>query len=178
MKQKEIIAVFDNDENLVSAIRQLQDKKIHIRDAYTPFPVHDVLRLLGRETRLPYFAVIAGAVNIIAAMGFLYWVAVIDYPLNFGGKPAFTLPAFVVITYLLTILLTFLITSLLFQVRTGLYPGKEPEEIMEGSTDDKFILALGRSNDMNDSERSMADSILRECGATEIIERERENEKK
>lgn len=173
MKQKEIIAVFDNEEDLVSAIRQLLDKKIHIRDAYTPFPVHDVLKLLGRETRLPYFAVIAGAANIAVALGFLYWVAVIDYPLNFGGKPAFTLPTFVVITYLLTILLTFITTSIIFQIRTGLFPGKEPEEVIAGSTDDKFILTLGSSIDMNDGEMSMADSILRECGATEIIEREK-----
>jgi hypothetical protein len=178
MKHKEIIAVFDNDEDLVNAIRKLQEKKIPIRDAYTPFPVHDVLHLLGRETRLPYVAVIAGAINIVAALGFLYWVAVIDYPLNFGGKPAFTLPTFVVITYLLTILLTFIVTAIVFQIRTGLFPGNEPVEIMKGSTDDKFILAIGAPDGFNDGEQSMADSILWESGATEVYERDREIKKK
>ena len=58
MKQKEIIAVFDSDQKLVDAITRLKEKNIPVRDAYTPFPVHDVLNLLGRETRLPYFSVL------------------------------------------------------------------------------------------------------------------------
>ena len=171
MKQKEIIAVFDSDQKLVDAITRLKEKNIPVRDAYTPFPVHDVLKLLGRETRLPYFSVFAGALTIILGFIFLYYVAVIDYPINFGGKPYFSLPSFVVIIYLLTILLTFISTVVVFQVRTGLYPGKEAVEVPPGSTDDKFIVSVGEEAGLSDETITLANSILNEIGALEIIEK-------
>ena len=172
MKQKEIIAVFDSDQKLVDAITRLKENNIPVRDAYTPFPVHDVLKLLGKETRLPYFSVFAGALTIILGFTFLYYVAVIDYPLNFGGKPYFSLPSFVVIIYLLTILLTFISTVVVFQVRTGLYPGKETVKVPPGSTDDKFILSVGEEGgDLSDETITLAHSILNEIGALEIIEK-------
>jgi hypothetical protein len=173
MKQKDIIAVFDNDQQLVSAIGRLKEKNIPIREAYTPFPVHDVLKMLGKESRLPFFSVFAGATTIVLVFIFLRYVAVIDYPLNFGGKPAFSLPSFVVIIYLLTILLTFITTVIAFQARTGLYPGKDPEDILPGSTDDKFIIALGNDEGLSDEVKGIANAILKESGAIEIVEKER-----
>ena len=171
MKQKEIIAVFNSDQKLVDAITRLKEKNIPVRDAYTPFPVHDVLKLLGKETKLPYFSVLAGALTIILAFTFLYYVAVIDYPVNFGGKPYFSLPSFVVIIYLLTILLTFISTVVVFQVRTGLYPGKEKVEVPPGSTDDKFMVSVGEEGGLSDETINIANSILTEVGALEIIEK-------
>ena len=171
MKQKEIIAVFDSDKKLAEAVGRLKEKNIPVREAFTPFPVHDVLKLLGRETRLPYFSVFAGAITIILGFTFLYYVAVLDYPLNFGGKPNFALPSFVVIIYLLTILLTFISTVVVFHIRTGLYPGKEAEDILPGSTDDKFILAIGPEDELNEATRVIAGRILKETGAIEIIEK-------
>lgn len=173
MKQKEIIAVFESDQDLISAISRLKERNIPVRDAYTPFPVHDVLKLLGKESRLPYFSVFAGATTIILVLLFLHYAAVIDYPLNFGGKPAFSMPSFVVIIYLATILLTFISTVIVFQIRTGLYPGKEPEDILPGSTDDKFILALGDKGGLSDEKWEIAHGILKETGAVEIVEKER-----
>ncbi len=172
MKQEpgDIIAVFDSDREMVKAIGSLQENNIPVRDAYTPFPVHDVLKLLGRESRLPYFSVVAGAGTIILVLAFLYFTAVIDYPVKYGGKPYFALPSFVVIIFLLTILLTFISTVIVFQARTGLFPGKEAEVPFPGSTDDKFILALGGNDGFSDEMRSLASGILKENGALEIIE--------
>ncbi|MFP4367181.1 MAG: DUF3341 domain-containing protein [Bacteroidales bacterium] len=170
MKRKDIIAVFDNDRSLVAAIKRLMDNKIPVADAHTPFPVHDVLKLLGRESRLPYFSVFAGICTVILVFAFLYYTAVIDYPLIYGGKPPFSFPSFVVIIYLLTILLTFIFTVLVFQVRSGLYPGKEAELAFSGSTDDKFVILLGGEDALSDEMKGMASSILEESGAVEIID--------
>jgi hypothetical protein len=168
MKSIVMTAVFEKDRELVGAIKQLKESGIPVRDAYTPFPVHDVLKLLGRESRLPFFSVLAGIGTIVLVFSFLYYSAVIDYPLNYGGKPHFAFPSFVVIIYLLTILLTFISTVIAFQLRTGLFPGKEPEMIQGGSTDDKFILTLGPEKDLSDHMRYLAEKILKENGAVEI----------
>lgn len=170
MKKKEIIAVFDNDRTLVAALKRLIDNKIPVAEAHTPFPVHDVLKLLGRDSRLPYFSVIAGTGAAILVFAFLYYTAVIDYPLRFGGKPFFSFPSFVVIIYLLTILLTFISTVIVFQIRTGLYPGKDAEVASSGSTDDKFLILLGGEDGLSDEMKAMASSILEESGAIEIID--------
>ena len=172
MKDKDIIAVFENDRDLVRAIGNLKESNIPVRDAYTPFPVHDVLKMLGRESRLPFFSVMAGAGTIILVFAFLYYTAVIDYPIKYGGKPYFAFPSFVVIIFLLTILLTFISTVIVFQFRTGLFPGKEPEMPLPGSSDDRFILTVGVDGGLTGEMRSMAKEILKKSGALEIIEKE------
>jgi hypothetical protein len=170
MKNREILAVFDSDEKLVKALQSLQRKGVPVKEAYTPFPVHDVLKILGRESRLPFFSIMAGVGTIVLVFAFLYYTSVIDYPINYGGKPYFAFPSFVVIIYLLTILFTFAGTVLAFHVRTGLFPGKEAESVFSGSADDKFILTIGGEGDLTDDMASLADSILKENGAVEINE--------
>ncbi len=172
MKDKDIIAVFENDLDLVKAIGSLKESSIPVRDAFTPFPVHDVLKMLGRKSRLPYFSVMAGAGSIILVFAFLYYTAVIDYPINYGGKPYFAFPSFVVIIFLLTILITFISTVLVFHFRTGLFPGKEPEIPVPDSSDDRFILTVGVDEGLSGEMRSMAKEILTKSGALEIIETE------
>jgi hypothetical protein len=171
INQTNILAVFNNDRDLVSAIAKLREKNIPIRDAWTPFPVHDVLKLLGKESRLPYFAVFAGASAIVLVFLFLYYTAVIDYPIRYGGKPIFSFPSFVVVIYLLTILLTFTATTAVFQARTGLYPGKDADVLFARASDDKFIISLGQNEGISDDLRSQAREILKESGAVEIVER-------
>lgn len=172
MNQKEIIAVFDSDQKLLDAVIRLKEKGIPISEAYTPFPVHDVLKLLGKETRLPFLSVLAGLFTIILVFSFLYYISVIDYPINFGGKPSFALPSYVVIIYLSTILLTFISTVIFFHARTGLYQGKLPEVILPGSTDDKFIISIGGADGLNENSLAEANKIINEIGASEIIERD------
>jgi len=170
MEQKSIFAVFDSEQKLVKAIGRLQEKNIPIKEAYTPFPVHDVLKMLGKESRLPFFSVFAGATAIALVLAFLFYTSVIDYPINYGGKPYFAFPSFVVIIYLLTILLTFTTTVLVFHLRSGLYPGKDPEVILPGTSDDRFVIALWGDERMDAGMRKEADDILKDNGAVEIIE--------
>ncbi len=173
MKPKDLIAVFDNDRDLVKAIGTLKENNIPVKDVWTPFPVHDVLKMLGRESRLPYFSVVAGVGAVIMTFAFLYYTAVIDYPIRYGGKPYFAFPSFVVIIFLLTILLTFISTVIVFQVRTGLFPGKEAEVPVTGTTDDKFVISVGSKEGLTDEIITEAQVILSANGAVEITEQER-----
>jgi hypothetical protein len=170
MEKKGIIGVFDSDWKMVDAIVKLQEKKIPVSEAYTPFPAHGVMKLLGKESRLPYFSVVAGAGTIILVFAFLYYTAVIDYPIIYGGKPYFAFPSFVIIIYLLTILFTFILTVIAFQMRTGLFPDKRNEDPVPGMSDNKFVITLGRDEGMDDQMKATASSILKETGAIDIIE--------
>jgi hypothetical protein len=74
-------------------------------DAYTPFPVEELNEALGLErTGVPAIVLIGGITG--AALGYLmqYYIAVIDYPLNIGGRPLHSWPAFIPVTFELTIL--------------------------------------------------------------------------
>jgi hypothetical protein len=179
MKNKGIIGIFSTDWQMADAIRRLREKNIPVADAFTPFISHEIMNQLGRESRLPYISVAAGAGTIIMVLSFLHYTAVIDYPLVYGGKPFFAFPSFVVVTYLLTILITFILTVAAFQGRTGIIPGRvitEPlhragaEGFIEGLSDDKFMIILGGKEDLGADMKESATAILREAGATEIIE--------
>jgi hypothetical protein len=179
MNSKGIIGIFSTDWQMADAIRRLREKNIPVTDAFTPFISHDIMNQLGRESRLPYISVAAGAGTIIMVLAFLYYTAVIDYPLIYGGKPYFAFPSFVVVIYLLTILITFILTVAAFQARTGIIPGKvitEPihragaDEFIEGLTDDKFMIILGGREGLSVDMKESASAILKESGSTEIIE--------
>jgi hypothetical protein len=167
MKSTYIIGVYENDDQLVETIKDLKEKNIPIKDVHTPFPVHDVLKLLGKESRLPNFSFLAGIFAVIATFAFLYWTKVISYPINYGGKPIFPFPSFVVLIYLLTILITFASTVAVFQLLTGLYPGKNEILLHEQSTDDKFIIAVQKGENAREVE-----TLFRSKGAVEVLEKE------
>lgn len=167
MKSTYIIGVYDNDDQLVETIMKLKEENISIKDVHTPFPVHDVLKLLGKESRLPNFAFLAGILALIVTFAFLYWTTVISYPINYGGKPYFSFPSYVVLIYLITILVTFLSTVAVFQVLTGLHPGKNETLFHDRSTDDKFVIAVEKGENAGHVQ-----SLFREKGAIEVFEKE------
>ena len=75
-------------------------------DAYSPFPIEELSEALGHHhDRLPLLVLIGGVVG--GASGFLlqYYAAVIDYPLNIGGRPPFSWPSFIPVTFEMTILI-------------------------------------------------------------------------
>ncbi len=179
MNQKGIIGIFTTDWQMSDAIKRLREKNIPVTDAVTPFPAHGIMKQLGKESRLPFFSLAAGTGTIILVFAFLYYIAVIDYPIIYGGKPFFAFPTFVIIIYMLTILLTFILTVLAFQARTGLFPGKEiddpvhragDERYIGGMTDDRFMVALGGEEGLSGEMHESASTILRESGAKEILE--------
>jgi hypothetical protein len=169
MEHKKIVAVFDDEDALIHAVKDLQSKAIGIEDVFTPYPVHEVLHLVGRKSRLPTAAYFYGLFGAIAVLTFLYWTSVISWPVNYGGKPFNSFPSFIIITIVLTIL-TVTITSLFtFSVRAKLYPGRKAEIIHPGITDNKFLLLI----DPLDQQKSVAEieSTLKAQGASEVFEK-------
>lgn len=100
-----LMAEFDRAEDLVEAARRAREAGYTRMDAYTPFPVHGLDEALGlRRTRLPLVVLIGGIVGAISGYALQYWTSVIDYPLNIGGRPYHSWPAFVPVTFETTVL--------------------------------------------------------------------------
>lgn len=165
------IGVFDEEKKLIASIKSLQEKNLAIYDVFTPYPIHEVLHLLKRKSKLPTAALIYGITGAIAVLAFLYFTSVISWPIVYGGKPFNSFPSFIVITIVLTIL-TVTITSLFtFSVRSRLFPGQEPVIFDDRATDDKFIIVLDLSI-LGKENANAASEILNKAGAVEIIEKE------
>jgi hypothetical protein len=100
-----LLAEFDNPEELVQAVRRARNAGYRKMDAYTPFPVEGLAEELGfHHTALPLIVLMGGIVGCVGGLLLQYWIAAVDYPLNIGGRPLNSWPAFIPVTFELTIL--------------------------------------------------------------------------
>jgi len=90
---------------LIAAAHQVHDAGYRHVDAYTPYPIEEVAHALGHHrSKLPLIVLIGGLCGMIGGYLLQYWVAVIEYPINVGGRPLHSWPAFIVPTFECTIL--------------------------------------------------------------------------
>ena len=100
-----LIAEFDDPTSLVAATERSHAEGYRCMDAYSPFPIEELHHALGaRSTRLPLIVLIGGIVGCTGGYLLQYWASAIAYPLNVGGKPLHSWPAFIPITFECTIL--------------------------------------------------------------------------
>ena len=162
-----LVATFSNEDGLREAVRQLRAREFRIYDAYTPYPVHGLAELMGvRRTRLPIVSLLAAIAGLAAALGFQFYAAAFDWPLNVGGKPANSILAFVPITFEITILCAGLATAAAFLARSGLVPGGRAVLFAEGTTEDMFALVLRHRDTAFDA--AEARRLLLESGARHV----------
>lgn len=172
MKNKYLLGVFNDEDQVIDAFEELKQKKYPIEEVYSPYPIHEVLHGMGNKTYMTHAAFAIGVLAICGLIGAMYYVAVISWPLVFGGKPFAAFPSFIVVTIVATILIITLGTIVIFQLRSKIYPGKKITPIHDAATDDKFIIVL----DHKSIEASQADveGIFSRNGAVEVIEKESE----
>jgi hypothetical protein len=100
-----LIAEFDDPTSLVSAAQRARHDGYRCMDAYSPFPIEELHDALGmRHTRLPLIVLIGGVAGCLGGYALQYWASAVAYPLNIGGKPLHSWPAFIPITFECTIL--------------------------------------------------------------------------
>src|SRR6202163_410980 len=99
------MAEFDDPTTLVAATNRAHHEGYRRMDAYSPFPIEELHEALGSPpSRLPLIVLIGGLFGCIGGYLLQYWVSVIAYPLNIGGKPLHSWPAFIPVTFECTIL--------------------------------------------------------------------------
>jgi Alternative complex III, ActD subunit len=100
-----LVAEFATPDGLVTACRKAHDAGYRRLDAYTPYPLEEVAEAIGFEkTRVPLLTLMGGILGGLTGFGMQYWIHTQAYPLNIGGRPMNSWPAFIVITFELTIL--------------------------------------------------------------------------
>jgi hypothetical protein len=171
---KEIHGLFSDEEVLKASAKALVAKGVHIKDVFSPFPIHGIDPIIGvPPTRLH----IAGFIYGLCGMGlalFMFWFTLImDWPMNIGGKPNFSLlvnlPAFVPVTFEMTVFCAAHGMSVTYFIRNTIYPGKKNWNPDLRTTDDKFLIQI----DLDENTVSSADieAILKETGAEEITQK-------
>jgi hypothetical protein len=108
-----LLAEFASPQELLAAVERTREEGYRAIDAYTPFPIEAISEALGHHgSPLPKIVFIGGIVGTISGFLLQYWTMAIDYPLNIGGRPLNSWPAFIPITFETTILLAALSTVL------------------------------------------------------------------
>jgi hypothetical protein len=98
------LAEFHDGDELLEAARSARAEGYTVMEAYTPVPMEEVAHVLGHRTRLPWIVLAGGALGAVCGFGMQWWINTVDYPLNIGGRPPNSWPAFIVITFETTIL--------------------------------------------------------------------------
>jgi Protein of unknown function (DUF3341) len=101
-----LVAEFATPEELLEATRRARSAGYRRLEAYTPFPVHGLAEALDfHQTHIPLVVLLGGIVGGLGGYFLQYWINVLDYPLNVGGRPLHSWPAFIPVTFELTILI-------------------------------------------------------------------------
>ena len=100
-----LMAEFDDPTSLVAATERAHREGYRCMDAYSPFPIEELHEALGpHHTRLPLIVLIGGIIGCLGGYALQYWASTMAYPLNIGGKPLHSWPAFIPVTFECTIL--------------------------------------------------------------------------
>jgi len=166
MAGKQITYGLYNDEtDMMAAVKYAKTKHLEIMDVFSPFPVHGLDPILGlSESRLHIAGFIYGLLGTLTAFLGMTWIFTKDWPIVFGGKPHWSVPAFIPITFELTVLFAAVGMTFTFYILCGLGPGVTNQVLDDRITDDKFCIAF----DETEVSRGTAESFFNSTGATEV----------
>ena len=100
-----VMGEFSTPEDLLAATKKAREAGYKHVEAYTPFPVEGLSEAVGfKWTAVPLLTLMGGVGGGLTGFGLQYWVAAITYPINIGGRPLNSWPAFIPVTFELTVL--------------------------------------------------------------------------
>lgn len=154
MSRRLFVGVFEREDDTLAAVRASRRLGFKVVDVYAPYAVHGLEDAMGlAPSRLPWIVFLLGLSGAAFKVWFEFWTTMVDWPLNVGGKPFNSLPAFVPVTFEVMVLCAALgaVISLFFVCR--LFPGKRALAPVAGVTDNRFALVLEESDSTFDTGR-------------------------
>jgi hypothetical protein len=144
MKRDIIVTGFADEAHLRRVIAVIQAQPWTVADVYAPYALYGVEELLSlhRRSRLPVVCFLGGAAGLALAFWLQFWTSTQSWPLNVGGRPWNSLPAFVPVAFESMVLLAAFSVVGALLIRCGLYPGRRAYLPAEGVTDDRFAVIL------------------------------------
>lgn len=140
-----VVAEFPTAGDLVRAARSARERGYSRIEAYTPFPVPELDDVIVHRNWLPLIVLLAGATGTLTGYVLQTYIAVYDYPINVGGRPLHSWPAFVVIMFELTVLFASLAAffgTLIFNGLPAPYHPLGNTPAFDNASQDKFFLYL------------------------------------
>ena len=167
-----IMAEFSRPEDLLEAVRAVRRRGFRYIDAYTPFPVVGLAEELGFHfNMLPAIVLSGGIVGALGGFFMQYYANVISFPLNIGGRPHDSWPAFIPVTFELTILVAAVFAVLGMLALNGLPRPNHPvfnEPRFELATRNRFFLCIEARDPRFERERVL--EFLNQLGASGVYE--------
>ncbi|WP_421869036.1 DUF3341 domain-containing protein [Marinoscillum sp.] len=162
-----ILGVYDDEDVLLKAIKNVRDGGVKIHEVYSPFPVHGIEDALGyRRSRLSIVAFMFGLLGTSLALTMQLGMMTVDWPMIIGGKDYAPIPSFIPVTFELTVLLASFGMVGTFMIISNLKPWGKPKLFDKRITDDKHIVAIDLGT--NQLEESAIDKMLKDSGASEV----------
>jgi hypothetical protein len=167
-----VMAEFDDPTAVVAATRRAYEEGYRRMDAYSPYPIEALSEAVGpHKERLPLIVLIGGIIGMIGGYGMQYYVSVMNYPLNVGGKPLHSWPAFIPITFETTVLGAAMAAIFGMLALNGLPEPYHPVFNAPNfalATRDRFFLVIESRDPKFD--REATSSFLRSLGAQEVAD--------
>ncbi|MFA6109251.1 MAG: DUF3341 domain-containing protein [Candidatus Latescibacterota bacterium] len=164
-----VLGYFLDPEAALEAAAKVRESEWTHFDFLTPFPVHGMEEAMGQKRSwIPYATAALAAFGVLAAQALQNWVMVLDWPMNFGGKPFFSWPAFVPITFEAMVFFG-AIGSAVIAILAGkrdTVPQPPPMAIRTGATVDRFVLWISATDPRYDAARAL--EFARSLGAHEV----------
>lgn len=164
-----IHVLYNDDDILMNAVKEIRANQYIIEEVFTPFPVHGLDKAMGlAPTRLAITSFIYGLIGLSVAVWMMDFIMIEDWPRNIGGKPSFTfyqnMPAFVPIMFELTVFFAAHLMVITFYMRSKIWPFKKAENPDLRTTDDHFLVEVL----VGDNDLEKMSEFLQETGAVEI----------
>jgi len=141
-----LMAEFHAPADVVAAAHAARKAGYRKVDAYSPYPIEELAEALHfHHSRLPLLVLLGGIAGLVAGYSLQYWAAVIEYPMNIGGRPFHSWPAFIVPSFETTILFAALTAVLGMLALNGLPEPYHPVFNVPGfalATRDRFFLSI------------------------------------
>lgn len=173
MSRRILMGIFEREEDILGVSQAAREQGLTIVDIYAPYPVHGLDRAAGfRPSRLPVLCFLLGLLGAGLKVWFEMWTSAVDWPLDVGGKPWNSLPAFVPVTFEVMVLFAGVGTVIAFFAAARLWPGKRAVTPFPGVTDNRFALLIEETDAAFDPE-----AVKRLClrfNAVHVEEREEE----
>jgi len=171
MADRVIYAMYDDDDVIKTAAKKLVADGIHISDVFSPFPIHGIDPIIGvKHTRMGNVAFIFGLVGLALALFGMRYFMIVDWPMNIGGKPNFSLmenlPSFIPVTFEFTVLFAAHGMAITYLLRNKTLPGMPADNPYPRTTDDRFVMEILLSDNTNFT----SDEIQAKVKQTDIVQ--------
>lgn len=163
---KGIAGIWEDEHLILKAARKTRDAGFTKFEAISAYPVHGMEEACGiKRSWIPYVTFTAGLIGLTLGLLLTWWTSVVDWAVNVGGKPFFSLPAFIPIIFELTILFAALssVGALFFACRM---PRIDPPNIDPDLSSHKFAIFVPH-NDVGYDEAKL-EKMFKDLGATEV----------